>query len=44
MTSIVDTWRLVHAEAFDAIGKPQPAPYGGANRPPHAHEQWSHDG
>ena len=30
MTSIVGTWRLVHAEAFDANGKPQPAPYGGA--------------
>ncbi len=30
MTSIVGTWRLVRAEAFDANGKPQPAPYGGA--------------
>jgi len=30
MTSIVGTSRLVRAEAFDAIGKPQPAPYGGA--------------
>jgi hypothetical protein len=30
MTSIVGTWRLVRAEAFDAKGKPQPAPYGGA--------------
>ena len=30
MTSIVGTWRLVRAEAFDASGKPQPAPYGGA--------------
>src|SRR3982074_3809652 len=29
MTSIVGTWRLVRAEAFDANGKPQPAPYGG---------------
>jgi hypothetical protein len=26
---IVGTWRLVRAEAFDAEGKPQPAPYGG---------------
>jgi hypothetical protein len=30
MTSIVGTWRLVRAMAFDANGKPQPAPYGGA--------------
>ncbi len=30
MTDIVGTWRLVRAEAFDADGKPQPAPYGGA--------------
>ena len=30
MVSIVGTWRLVRAEAFDASGKPQPAPYGGA--------------
>jgi hypothetical protein len=30
MTSIVGTWRLVRAEAFDANGKPQPASYGGA--------------
>jgi hypothetical protein len=30
MSSIVGTWRLVRAEAFDANGKPQPAPYGGA--------------
>ena len=30
ITSIVGTWRLVRAEAFDANGKPQPAPYGGA--------------
>ena len=30
MTSIVGTWCLVRAEAFDADGKPQPAPYGGA--------------
>ena len=30
MTSIVGTWRLVRAEAFDANGKPQPPPYGGA--------------
>ena len=30
MISIVGTWRLVRAEAFDANGKPQPAPYGGA--------------
>jgi hypothetical protein len=30
MTSIVGTWRLARAEAFDANGKPQPAPYGGA--------------
>ena len=30
MISIVGTWRLVRAEAFDAEGKPQPAPYGGA--------------
>jgi hypothetical protein len=29
MNSIVGTWRLVRAEAFDASGKPQPAPYGG---------------
>ena len=29
MTSIVGTWRLVRAEAFDASGKPQPALYGG---------------
>jgi Lipocalin-like domain len=30
MISIVGTWRLVRAEAFDANGKPQPTPYGGA--------------
>jgi hypothetical protein len=30
MDSIVGTWRLVRAEAFDGNGKPQPAPYGGA--------------
>jgi Lipocalin-like domain len=30
MTSIVGTWRLVRTEAFDANGKPQPAPYGSA--------------
>ena len=30
MSNIVGTWRLVRAEAFDANGKPQPAPYGGA--------------
>ena len=30
MISIVGTWRLVRAEAFDTNGKPQPAPYGGA--------------
>ena len=30
MISIVGTWRLARAEAFDANGKPQPAPYGGA--------------
>jgi lipocalin-like protein len=30
MISIVGTWRLVRAEAFDANGKPKPAPYGGA--------------
>jgi len=30
MLSIVGTWRLVRAEAFDPNGKPQPAPYGGA--------------
>jgi|RhiMethySRZTD1v2_1073278.scaffolds.fasta_scaffold696200_1 hypothetical protein len=30
MTSIVGTWRLVRAEAFDASGQPQPTPYGGA--------------
>jgi hypothetical protein len=30
MTSIVGTWRLVRAEAFDASGKPQRPPYGGA--------------
>jgi hypothetical protein len=29
MSNIVGTWRLVRAEAFDANGKPQPAPYGG---------------
>lgn len=29
MISIVGTWRLVRAEAFDANGKPQPAPYVG---------------
>jgi len=29
MTSIVGTWRLVGAEAFDTNGKPQPAPYAG---------------
>lgn len=30
MISIVGTWRLVRAEAFDANGKPtQPPPYGG---------------
>src|SRR5438552_5710351 len=28
--SLVGTWRLVRAEAFDANGKPQPAPYVGA--------------
>src|SRR5262249_50755041 len=30
MISIVGTWRLVRAEAFDTNGTPQPAPYGGA--------------
>jgi len=30
MISIVGTWRLVRAEAFDANGTPQPAPLGGA--------------
>lgn len=30
MNSIIGTWRLVRAEAFDADGRPQPAPYGGA--------------
>ena len=30
MSNIVGTWRLVRAEAFDANGKPQPPPYGGA--------------
>jgi Lipocalin-like domain len=30
MISIVGTWRLVRAEAFDANGKPRPVPYGGA--------------
>src|SRR5689334_8700649 len=30
MIRIVGTWRLVRAEAFDATGKPQSAPYGGA--------------
>jgi hypothetical protein len=30
MIKIVGTWRLVRAEAFDANGKPQPSPYGGA--------------
>jgi Lipocalin-like domain len=30
MNNIIGTWRLVRAEAFDANGKPQPAPYGGA--------------
>jgi hypothetical protein len=30
MISIIGTWRLVRAEAFDTNGKPQPAPYGGA--------------
>ena len=30
MINIVGTWRLVRAEAFDANGKPQPAPYSGA--------------
>ena len=45
MISIVGTWRLVRAEAFDANGKPQPAPYGwGSDRPRHVHEQQSHDG
>ena len=29
MISIVGTWRLVRAEAFDANGTPQPAPLGG---------------
>jgi hypothetical protein len=28
MISIVGTGRLVRAEAFDANGMPQPAPYG----------------
>jgi hypothetical protein len=27
MTSVVGTWRLLRPEAFDANGKPQPAPY-----------------
>lgn len=30
MISIIGTWRLVRAEAFDANGKPQAAPLGGA--------------
>jgi hypothetical protein len=30
MAGIVGTWRLVRAEAFDAQGRPQPAPYGGS--------------
>jgi hypothetical protein len=30
MISIVGTWRLVRAEAFDANGKAGPAPYGGS--------------
>src|SRR5215468_5768308 len=30
MISIVGTWRLVRAEAFDANGNPRPAPHGGA--------------
>jgi len=30
MIRIVGTWRLVRTEAFDANGKPQPSPYGGA--------------
>ena len=30
MISIVGTWRLVRAEAFDANGMRRPAPYGGA--------------
>jgi Lipocalin-like domain len=29
MICIVGTWRLVRAEAFDAEGNPQSAPYGG---------------
>ena len=29
MSSIIGTWRLVRAEAFDSSGNPQPAPYGG---------------
>jgi len=29
MKSIVGTWRLLRAEAFDAHGRPQPAPLGG---------------
>jgi Lipocalin-like domain len=28
--NIIGTWRLVRAEAFDADGKPRPAPYGNA--------------
>ena len=30
MINIIGTWRLVRAEAFDANGQAQPAPYGGA--------------
>ena len=30
MISIVGTWRLVRAEAYDANGTPRPAPLGGA--------------
>jgi hypothetical protein len=29
MRSVVGTWRLAKAEAYDASGKPLPAPYGG---------------
>ena len=28
--NIIGTWRLVRAEAFDADGRPRPAPYGNA--------------
>jgi len=44
LLSIVGTWRLVRAEAFDTNGKPQPAPYGGAPVGRIMFTKRSHDG